>query len=476
MFRTLILGLLLVAFAPPAHAQETWESCRGTVGSSGPVLSDCRPIGGIVDPQGRDLWIRSTIARPGDDQPRALYVVGVASSEVWLNEHRLGANGRPGQDARSEKPGRYRAAFPIRDSLWGAGPNTLVVHLSSFHAGPRLSYPMGAIRIAPYPYPVPGWVMASMLLAAGALFAAAFGFGVIHTIRRTGSSLALAGMAGVAGLHALLESLNLLVDYPYPLHIWRLGAIWLLAAAFAILLVTYVTSRFWPVARREIVGISMLLISASFFASGYDGKTAWALGLGIAVAVVVAGIGAWQKRSGARLTLAYLVVFLGVAVTQPGWFVDLSYFVLAACLVLPLMMTEVIRLGWEANTRELALSRAASLPDRLTVASARGVELVPLSAIVAITGADDYVELRLVGGRTVLHAARLDRLEADLSAGFVRVHRSALINLVHLKALERDNGRHRVCLTEGIALPVSRGRLPSLRKVMDNDLVAPVPG
>lgn len=472
MVRSLILGLMLAALATAAHARDaSWETCRGDRGPSGPVLTDCQPLKGVIDPQGRELWLRSTLARPSGEGPHALYLVGIASSEVWLNGHRLGANGRPGADAQAERPGRYQAALPIRDSLWRSGPNSLVVHLSSFHGGMRLGYPIGAITVAPYPYPVPRGIMATMLFVAGALFAAAFGFGVIHVIRRSGSSLALAGMAGVAGLHAVMESLRLLTDYPYPLHIWRLGSIWLLAAAFAVLLVSYAAARFWPVARREITGLAIVLVATSFFASGYDGKTAWALGLGIALAVIVSGTGVWRRRPGARVTLAYLTVFLGIAILQPEGFVNLSYFVLAAGLVLPLLMVEVVRLGWEANSREVALTRAASLPDRLTVTSARGVELVPLSAIVAITGADDYVELRLVGGRTLLHAARLDRLEADLAPGFVRIHRSALINLAHLKALERDTGRHRVCLSEGTPLPVSRGRLAEVREAFDDAAV-----
>jgi hypothetical protein len=86
-------------------------------------------------------------------------------------------------------------------------------------------------------------------VAAGALLAAAFGFGVIHAMRRTGSSLVLAAMAGVAALQAIVESLRPLFDYPYPLHAWRMSAIWLLAAAFAVLLVSYVATRFLPRAR-----------------------------------------------------------------------------------------------------------------------------------------------------------------------------------------------------------------------------------
>lgn len=433
-----------------------------------PVLTDCRPLDGVIDPQGRDIWIRSTVRAPADDLPRALYLVGVAASEAWLNGARLGANGRPGPDAARETPGRYQAAIPVRDSLWRPGPNELVVRLSSFHGGARLDYPMGAVTIARYPYPARFAIFAVMLVAAGALLAATFGFGVIHAIRRTGSSLALAGLAGAAALQAVLESLRTLIAYPYPLHIWRLGGIWLLAAAFAILLVNYVATRFWGTARREAVALALVVVSASIFAPGFDQKTGWALTLGVAMAAIVTAVGVRRKRNGARLTLAYLLVFLAVAVAYPEWLVDLSYFVLAACLVLPLLMSEVIRLGRDDSSREAALTRAASRPDRLTVASARGVELVPISQIAAVVGADDYVELRLIGGRVVLHAARLDRLEAALAPGFLRIHRSALVNLAHLRALERDNGRYRACLTEGQPLPVSRSRLAALRDALDD--------
>ena len=49
-------------------------------------------------------------------------------------------------------------------------------------------------------------------------------------------------MAGVAALQAIVESLRTLFAYPYPLHAWRMSAIWVLAATFAVLLVTYVAT------------------------------------------------------------------------------------------------------------------------------------------------------------------------------------------------------------------------------------------
>ena len=99
--------------------------------------------------------------------------------------------------------------------------------------------------------------------------------------------------------------------------------------------------------------------------------------------------------------------------------------------------------------------------------------LVPLADIVAILGADDYVELRLADGRTLLHAARLAALERDLSPAFVRVHRSALVNLAHLTRMEREEGRYRVHLSDGGPFPVSRGRLATVRAALDGGPEAP---
>lgn len=468
MWRILILTVVLTCLSSLARAEDmAWETCRGAPGLAGPVLRDCRPIGDVIDPQGRELWIRTTIASPGDVRPRAFYVAGVASSEAWLNGERLGANGAPGSFKRDEVPGRYEAVFPIREAAWRPGANTLVLRLSSFHGGLRFAGPMTALTVLPSPYPQRTALLAVTFVAAGALLAAAFGFGVIHALRRTGSSLVLAGMAGVAALQAIVESLRTLFNYPYPLHAWRMSAIWALAAAFAILLVVYVTSRFMPRARGLMVGLALGVIGATVLLPGFDYKTAWALMLGVALAIPPAVAGARRKAPGAGPTLAYLALFLIVALSFPEWLADFSFFLLAASLILPLLMVEVVRLGREDRSREAALTRAVSRPDRLTIASARGVELAPIQDILAVVGADDYVELRLVGGRSLLHGARLDALSSQLPTNFMRVHRSVIANLSHVQRLERDGDRWRLHLSEGAPLPVSRARQPAVREALE---------
>jgi len=477
MWRILLIAILLTALPATLRAQEqlqrqplTWEACHGETTTTAPLLHDCRPVQTVIDPQGRDLWLRAVVERPRGDDPTALYVIGVASSQIWLNGQTLGANGRPGSSPSTETPGRYEAAFPIPERLWRADENIVVVHMSSFHGQVRLDRPIAGLLVAPWPWPSRTPLVAIAFVAAGALFAAAFGFGVIHSLRRSGSSLALAAMAGTAGLQAILESLRALVPYAYPVHGWRLVGIWGLSAAFAVLLVFYVVSRFWPQARRPVIVIAAIAVAATCLAPGFDLKTVLALMIGMAIAAAVAAVAVYRRLPGARPMLAYLAVFLAVGALFPTWLVDLSYFLFAAGLVLPLLMAEVVRLGRDDQDRETALTRAAARPDCLTVASARGVQRVPLADIIAVVGADDYVELRLTQGRHLLHAARLDRLEAELPASFLRVHRSVIANLAHAQGFERDGGRGRLLMDQGAPLPISRNRLPSVRDALDDAL------
>jgi hypothetical protein len=467
MWRILLLVILLAALPTALRAQEAWEICSGAPGVPGPVLGDCRPFDGVIDPQGREVWLRARVQRPTVDDPVALYVVGAASSEAWLNGQKLGANGRPGDTKVAETPGRYEAALPIPERMWRPTDNRLVVRLSAFHGLVRLDNPVGAIMVAPYPWPSRTLPVAVAFLAAGALFAAAFGFAVIYSLRRTGSSLALAALAGVAGLQAMLESLRALAPYAYPVHGLRLVGIWGLSAAFAVLLVAYVVSRFWPQARFPVVALAAVAVAATWLAPGFDMKTVLALMIGLGLSATVAAVAVRRRLPGARPMLAYLGVFIAIGLLFPTWLVDLSYFLFAVGFVLPLLMAEVVRLGRADQAREDALIRAAARPNCLTIASSRGVQRAPLDDIVAIVGADDYVELRLTNGRRLLHSARLDRLETELPASFLRVHRSVIANLAHVRGFEREGGQGRLLMDEGASLPISRNRLPTVRDALN---------
>lgn len=465
MTRLLFLLLLLILLPRPAYAQSTdWEICAGAMGRGGPALSDCRRLDGPVDPQGRQIWIRTGISRPLPPGSAVLQVIGIASSEAWLNGLYLGANGTPGPDQATERPGLYKAVFAIPEEAWRPNDNVLIVRLSSFHGGLRLAAPMGQISVRRPPTEQLAGPTALTLTLAGALLAAAFGFSVIHVLRRTRSSLALAGMAGTAAAQAFMESLRILLAYSYPLHIWRLGAIWLLAASFSLLLVAFIAGRFHDGNGRRYLMLASGALGLTLFAPGFDLKTVGAVLVGLCLSCVLLVSRLRERR--ARWALAYLGTFILLAVATPTTFVDFSFFLFAATFLLPLLMLEVVRLGRDDRRREEALVRAATPSDRIAVVAAGRVELVPIPDIVAVTGADDYVELRLRGGRRLLHTARLDRLDDQLPEGFLRIHRSTIANLAYVEALERHGRSWQLRLSGLEPLPVSGKRLASLREAI----------
>jgi DNA-binding LytR/AlgR family response regulator len=90
----------------------------------------------------------------------------------------------------------------------------------------------------------------------------------------------------------------------------------------------------------------------------------------------------------------------------------------------------------------------------LAVAFAGHVEMVALDQIVAVHGDDDFSSVELRTGERRLHKRTLAQLEALLPAGFLRVHRSHIVNMAAVQRLESGNRVLR--LAGGSEVPVGR--------------------
>lgn len=103
------------------------------------------------------------------------------------------------------------------------------------------------------------------------------------------------------------------------------------------------------------------------------------------------------------------------------------------------------------SLRESQIERILDVPTR------RGTLAVRACDIEYVKAAGNYVEL-IIGDRTLLMRATLHELSAQLSpVGFVRVHRSLLVNSLHVVAARRGRrGRGVVELRSGAELPVGR--------------------
>jgi len=106
-------------------------------------------------------------------------------------------------------------------------------------------------------------------------------------------------------------------------------------------------------------------------------------------------------------------------------------------------------------------SRAEPTPasHRIVVPTSRG-DLVLTASEIDWIEADDYYAAIYVGGRRHLIRESLASLETRLDAGrFVRVHRSAIINLDRVRELRSESsGECIAVLRDGTRVPVSRRR------------------
>ena len=165
--RLLILILSLAIGASSASAQ-AWRgsvgpaiACPADAGDTAPpdfTAPDCEPVQvWRLDPQGRDLWIRATVSgediQDGIDGPIGLHIAAKASSTVWLNGALLGANGRPGPDHATERPGRMSAVIFVPRDRIRRGANALDMRLSSHHGLITLARPIHWISFGAYTDP-----------------------------------------------------------------------------------------------------------------------------------------------------------------------------------------------------------------------------------------------------------------------------------------------------------------------------------
>ncbi|WP_417491942.1 LytTR family DNA-binding domain-containing protein [Maricaulis sp.] len=443
-----------------------------------------------LDPQGRELWVRTGFDWDGalwpQDRPIGLFVFGKASSEVWLNGLRLGANGAPGADAATEQPGRMDAVFYVPRDALRAGSNELVLHMSAHHGLLHLGWPIHMIRFDRYQPPTAliSAAYAPSLITLG-IFVLGFVFFAVMAIRssdREGSAL-VSVLSLIAGCQLLAETSRGLIAYPYPVHDVRLVLIVGFTALFGLTLLAYLLHRFsglGPGARLlRVICLAALLVPALWLGQGFDAKTLNAFLLTALAGIAGCALWAWQGKPGARPHLAVLGGLTATALLFPDAFVDRYFYQAIAGLLLFLFVQQAIALVHERRARRLEATRADRLeialsqarqkdhPVQIELVSAGRTDYIATDRIAQLKAAGDYVEVHFENGQTSLYTGSLTGLEASLPPTFLRVHRSHIVNTGFVSALERDaSGVGRLILTNGMDVPISRRILPKVRTAL----------
>ena len=116
---------------------------------------------------------------------------------------------------------------------------------------------------------------------------------------------------------------------------------------------------------------------------------------------------------------------------------------------------------WIANSRE-----PESL-DRIVVKHAQGIKIIPVQEITFLEAFDDYVKIHTESGK-FLKKHTLQHFEEKLpQSGFVRVHRSFILNLEYLTRIEPSSkDQHQAILKTSERIPLSRRGYARLREVL----------
>jgi two-component system LytT family response regulator len=124
------------------------------------------------------------------------------------------------------------------------------------------------------------------------------------------------------------------------------------------------------------------------------------------------------------------------------------------------------RLG-ERPPAELTARPPAERPQRIVVKDGTRVQVIPLDKLDYAEAQDDYVELHS-GGKSYLKQQTISALEASLDpVRFVRIHRSAIVNLERVSRIEPYGKESRIAiLADGTRLPVSRSGYARLLEAM----------
>jgi DNA-binding LytR/AlgR family response regulator len=126
------------------------------------------------------------------------------------------------------------------------------------------------------------------------------------------------------------------------------------------------------------------------------------------------------------------------------------------------------RLGAALARVVASLGGATAAADSVTIPVERGgrTRLVERADISVVESEGDYVRLH-IGGTSYLVRVPLSKLEQEwASAGFIRVHRSFLVNLRHLDELRTEASGGLVARVAGRDVPVSRRGQRTVREYL----------
>ena len=120
--------------------------------------------------------------------------------------------------------------------------------------------------------------------------------------------------------------------------------------------------------------------------------------------------------------------------------------------------------NFEHLIEEMATKGSTNYPSRLFVQKSEKLVNLPVSNIVQLEASKDYTIISTNNDQYV-SSSGISKLESRLDPDtFIRIHRSTIINLDHLKEIEKQSsGSLLAIMDNGKSFPVSRSYAPEIR-------------
>lgn len=96
--------------------------------------------------------------------------------------------------------------------------------------------------------------------------------------------------------------------------------------------------------------------------------------------------------------------------------------------------------------------------ERIIVKDKRKMKIIPFKEIIYLEGALDYVKIYTNEGFYIKHGTMQTFEDMLKSAGFIRCHRSYIVNTHFIQSIENDNQKYQIFLQNKTTIPVSRNR------------------
>lgn len=437
-----------------------------------------------VDPQGRELWLHTDL--PDDvlvalhKKPLGLYVMGKASSVIYLNGEIIGKNGQPNAIAKEEVVGKMDHVFYLPRERLKDKKNELVIHLSGHNSHIDLSYPMHFIGLAAFgdskrfvqSHSNLGLIFVGMFVLSSIYF----GSLVMRLDNKRDPSL-LFLMSFFAGSQLAVEISRGLVNYEYPTQDLRLICICLLALGFGLSLLTLLSHKFADTHKLHwIYGGSLLTSIIVLMFPGFDIKTTLAIVVPISVSFVLITVNLKKQFSwNAVKYLAVLGVFMCTVSITFQYFHELVFYFIVAILLGYLFVQQANDYSMELESAQVEKTLRAKLEfkleqmqqqqksETLNIHSAGKIEKIATQDIFYCQASGDYVEI-YQQSRELLYSGSLKGITEQLPTIFVRVHRSYVVNLDKVISLKRDGENGYLILSNQTQIPVSRRMMPQVKE------------